>query len=129
MAIVRMEDYFSMSELEDVEPYVEIRDPNIVPALGAYEATLGENVVPAGEYLQGVSGADAVLVDTNYDFEQVPQADQVVNIPREYTTPRVIDDLEDPYNSPMLEGFLQIDFEPTPVVAYYDKKGNPVFAE
>lgn len=114
---VRASDYYAVSEENDqIEPFREYRG-EVALANSEFAFAIGGDIVSADEYgqgPQGVTGEGAV----GYVAEQF--------IPRVYepTKPRVIDDLLDPYNSPMLEGFVQSGFEPEEVIGYIDEKGK-----
>lgn len=97
-------------------PYVEYHGDLVL--MGSTDMTVGSanGFVPADP-----TSAEAVWADTG-DWDQVPTEDQLVPA----FTERVTDPLLDPYESDMLEGFLQNDFTPEkPILTmdateYYD---------
>lgn len=91
--------YADTEQLPDIEPYFEYRG-DVVLMASTYESALGPDIVAAEIVSQG---AQSAKVRASQDVAKVSD----VKVPH-----RVIDDLVDPYNSPMLDGFLQSDFTP-----------------
>ena len=116
--------FYSVSEVnEDIEPYREYRG-DVVLQNSTYEFAIGGDIVQADEYNQGpLAPPSAEFAYFISEGEIKMENTEFVARVYEPTKPRVIDDLVDPYNSPMLDGFLQSDFEPAPVVGFITDKG------
>ena len=124
---VRVSDYYSATEeLPDIEPFSEYREPKEL-ANSTIAFAIGGDIVLADEYNQGVQAS----TQTDGDGNPLSEYEEFAP-PRELPAPlpqRTIDDMTDPYGSPLLDGFLETDFEPARVIAYYDADENPVYED
>lgn len=109
MPNVRADQFYAVVEGETgIEEYREYRG-DVQLAASSYESALGGDIVAASDYIQGKQGAQAAFVQPG----KQPSPEQLVEKVSQPKLPqRTINDLEDPYNSPMLDGFLQSEFEP-----------------